>query len=1032
MSQSSSALVERSEESAGLRLLLIALAGAVLFHGGLLPFTHGNTYDAFVHMFFADSYYRSWFDHWEPRWYTGFATTSYPPGTHMAIAGLMHILPIRSAFVVVQLVGVLLLTVGVYRFSLLWVAPRAAGFAAIVLVLSSSVAETIHLFGQLPTIFSLGIFLNGLPYVYRWLVFGRAKDFFIAVIFAAATTAAHHVTTLFGGVLFVLPLGLHAMKAYAEFRPADSLLHMFTRFGVPLGRGLLLGIFMLAAMFLTVLPYWIWSINDPITQVPIPHGSRENFLERFDLGFIFFVLPWGVSLLFLPYAIYKTFTSRLWPLGASLLLSTLLGLGGTTPIGRIVLGDAFDVLTLDRFTFWGTILILPFIGHMLEGLLNGRSGAMLRASFGRGIQRILLGGIFLCYSFVAVFAAILPTVKPTQPRFIDPEPITQFLQSDDHARWRYLTLGFGDQFAYLAAQTNALSVDGNYHSARRLPDLTRFSVERLENSKYLGVPGLGSLRQFLVNADAYHLKYLFCNDEFYDPVLHFTGWTRLNRLPNGVTIWEKPDVTPLPSLLPRRDIPIIQSLLWGLLPPIALTLAGCIFAASALRRNFGIRSADLRPLIEQRFTYSNPQKVRRIVLGLGWSTVLVSSLVASLIVGEIRRPLKPERVIERYFDDLDFRRFDSAYGRLDPVTRPDKESVLFNWRWNGGLVASYGKLTGTEITKIRQAGGLVDWRVDLEWLTALDLRKQTIEVRTAYRDGRWYITPIGLRPVQTPVRLQRDAEVAFNVVGRRQPRLETDLHRDLVDRPELHISDGRLVERGGKYSLVGHIRNIDADPAFVSLFGLLEGGDTMMVRQSIAEVMGQRLLPQEASGFRIDFEGVLSLDDAEMRGGFDPTMFIPPELEVPPDAAVLEARAVVHGRDLYRGVGFNGLEVSQSDGLLSVTGLAVNTGTETATIIRLTALLYDEEGRPIWAEAGFVEANIYPGQSAHFHLDLPARSEIRVIADLAERAKIVNGSTQLTVSPKDQVPSGAIALQGIEGYSAISFHVSTMTYDPIF
>ena len=64
---------------AGLGLLVVALAATVLFHGGLLPFTHGNTYDAFIHMFFGDSYARSWFDHWDDRWYTGFLTTSYPP-----------------------------------------------------------------------------------------------------------------------------------------------------------------------------------------------------------------------------------------------------------------------------------------------------------------------------------------------------------------------------------------------------------------------------------------------------------------------------------------------------------------------------------------------------------------------------------------------------------------------------------------------------------------------------------------------------------------------------------------------------------------------------------------------------------------------------------------------------------------------------------------------------------------------------------------------------------------------------------------
>ncbi|MBO6790552.1 MAG: hypothetical protein JJ894_08455 [Dinoroseobacter sp.] len=1032
MSLRTSSNLAHAEESTGLRLLLIALAGAILFHGGLLPFTHGNTYDAFIHMFFGDSYYRSWFDPWEPRWYTGFATTSYPPGTHMAIAGLMHFVPLRAAFVIVQLVGLLLLTIGLYRFSLLWVAPRAAGFAAIMLVLSSSISETVHLFGQLPTIFSLGIFLNGLPYVYRWIVFGRLRDLLSAVAFASATTAAHHVTTLFGGVLFVLPLGLQALKAYSEIRPGKSVLHKVFRFSAPLARGIILAVFMVLAIAVTVLPYWIWSINDPITQVPIPHGSRENFLVRQDLGFIFFVLPWGASIIFLPYAIYQTFSSRLWPLGASLLLCAVLGTGGTTPISRAILHGAFDVLTLDRFTFWATVLILPFIGHMLDGLLGGRSGAILKASFGRGVQRVLLGGIFLTYSLIAVLAAILPTIQPTQPRFIDPAPIIKFLESDDHMRWRYLTLGFGDQFAYLSAQTEALSVDGNYHSARRLPDLTRYSVERLENSKYLGVPGLGSLRQFLVNADQYHLKYVFSNDEFYDPILHFTGWTRLNRLANGVSIWEKPDVTPLPSLLPRRDIPAFQMLIWGSLPPIALILAALIFAGSALRRNFGLRSSDVRPLVEKRGEFSDPKRVRKVVLALGATSLVGLIAVSFFVVREMRRPLNPEAVIVAYFDDLDFRRFESAYERLDPVTRPDAESVMFNWRWRGGLVASYGKLASTEVMKLGQAGGLADWRVRLHWLTALDVKRQTQNIRTVYRDGRWYVAPTSLRPVQTPVRLQRDAEVAFNVVGRRQARPETDLHRDLVDRPDVRIGPSRLVERNGRYSLVGHLMNVDADPAFISLFGELEGAGENMVRQSIAEVMGHRLLPKETTGFRVDFEGVLSLEAEEARGGYDPTMFIPPELETQPDAASVSARAVVQGRDLYRGVGLNGVTVSDKTGRPTLEGLAVNTGAETATIVRVTVLLYDDTGRPIWAEAGFVEENIYPGQSTSFQIELPVRSEIRIVADVFERAKSINGSTQTPDAFSVALPSEAIALTDIEGYSALSLHVSTMTYDPVF
>ena len=1019
-----------SDESDGLRLLLVALAGVVLFHGGLLPFTHGNTYDAFIHMFFADSYHRSWFDTWEPRWYTGFATTSYPPGSHMAIAALMYVMPLRAAFVVVQLAALLLLTVGVYRFALLWVTARPAGYAAVALVLSSSIAETVHLFGQLPTTLSLGIFLNGLPYVYRWIVSGRLSDFLASVVFAAATTAAHHVTTIFGGILFILPLGLQALRAVVEIRGQVGWVLLTRALAASLARGILLAICMLAAIIITVFPHWYWSISDPITQVSIPHGSRESFLDRLDLGFVFFVLPWGTALFVLPYVVLKTATTRLWPLGLSVLLCFVLGTGGTTPIPKALLGGAFDILTLDRFTFWATILILPFTGFLIDGLLHGRTGKALRAAFGRGAHRVMIGGYFLTTVAVAVFVAILPTIQPTQPRFIDPTPIVQFMAEDEHDRWRYLTLGFGDQFAYLSAKTDALSVDGNYHSARRLPDMTRFSVERLENAKYLGVPGLGSLNQFLVNADRYQLKYVFSNDDFYEPLLHFTGWTRLNRLANGVTVWEKPDVPPLLSVTQRREMPASHMAMWGTLPPIAMGLAAAIFFFGALRRNFGRVPSDYRPLTARSGALPSLNRLRYAAIAF---VVILSILAANIswqVIQAARAPLTAEETIEAYFDDLDFRRFESAFARLDPDTRPDFEAVMFGWRWRGGLLASYGKLEDMDVSLISEQEAIATWKVKLNWLTSLALKTESLELQTVKRDGRWYIAPTGLRPVQTPARLQRGNEVTWNVVGRRQPRIETDMHRDRLDRPRIALHGVRMVKRNGRYSIVGALTNADADPAMTSMFGDLRSEDELLARHAVGSVNEQRLLPTETSGFRIDFEGVLSLDDPAT--SFDPTMFIPPILKGTPTSAGLEARALVAGADLYRGVALNSVRVTNVDGQPVIQGLAVNTGTETATIVRVIALMYDTDGRPVWAEAGYVETNIYPGQSAPFSMTLPARDEISVIAEVNPANISVNGSTQQADTGLPGATAGTISVVEVPGFSAVRLHVSTMTYDPLF
>ncbi len=1025
---------ERSEESEALRLLVVALAAAVLFHGGLLPFTHGNTYDAFIHMFFGDHYNRSWFDPWEPRWYTGFATTSYPPGTHMAIGALMHFMPLRAAFVVVQLSGILLLIVGVFRFSLLWVLPRAAGYAAMAAVLASSISETVHLFGQLPTICSLGIFLNGLPYVYRWIVIGGWRNCAAATTFAAATTAAHHVTTIFGGVLFVLPLGLHALRAVAERdrRTGLTLMPRLTRFAAPIGRAGLLAGLMLGAIVLTVFPYWHWSISDPITQVPIPHGTRESFIERPDLGLVFFAIPWGVSMLFLPYALYKTATSKLWPLGLSVLLCVVLGTGGTTPIPRAILRGAFDILTLDRFTFWATILILPFVGLMFDSLLHGRSGRILIAALGRGAYRLVMGGIFAAMILLAVFPAVLPRIKPMQPDFVDPTPIVRFMAEDEHDRWRYLTLGFGDQFAYLSAQTDALSVDGNYHSARRLPDLTQFSVERLENAKYMGVPGLGSLQQFLVNAERYNLKYVFSNDAFYDPLLHFTGWMRLNRLGNGIVVWEKPDIPPLPIFRARRETSPVHVVMWGLLPPLALLLAGAIFLISAVRRNFGADIGEYRTVSRREDSFGNPRRVRAVVFGLAGLSVTAAGISGWQIHARNTAPETAEEVIAGYFEDLDVRRYESAYERLDPETRGAFEDVYFGWRWTGGLIASFGKLDGLSMEQIGSTGLVADWTVQLEWLTALDVRREERAVRTVRRDGRWYLTPMTLRPVQTPVRLQRDTTIDWNVVGRRQPRPETDLHRDRLDRPRIAIPAARLVRHDGRFAVVGQVTNADAEPAAVTILSDLRGTDRALLTQAAGTVNGDRLLPAESAGFRIAFEGVLSLEEALAKDGYDPTLFVPPELEQAPVGAAVEARALVAGNGLYRGVALNAIRSIRDDAALRISGLAVNTGTETATIVRINVLLYDTAGKPLWADAGYVETNIYPGQSAPFEVALPLASDIEVIASVSPLDISVNGGGMEADLVLPGAADGTLPLPLSTGYASARILVTSMTHEPLF
>jgi len=160
------------------------------------------------------------------------------------------------------------------------------------------------------------------------------------------------------------------------------------------------------------------------------------------------------------------------------------------------------------------------------------------------------------------------TLNPigTSPFKVD--QVIAFLNRDDHAKFRYITLGFGNAFDKVSTYAEAASVDGSYNSARLLPELTAYGSAQLYNSKYFGAAGMESLRAVLKHANQYGLKYIFVRDRFYEPLLAFAGWRQAESYDNGnVTLWVKDDVPPAhrieTGVLPP---PAWQGLLWGVLP----------------------------------------------------------------------------------------------------------------------------------------------------------------------------------------------------------------------------------------------------------------------------------------------------------------------------------------------------------------------------------------------------------------------------------------------------------------------------------
>ena len=529
-----------------LAIVLVALA----VHGPLLLMQlPAGSFDANFHIFLASHYAHHWFNPWNEKWFAGFSQTTYPPLTHQWIALVSNIAGLKMGYMLVQLIAVLLLPVGVFRFAKIWVDERAASYAALGSIFLGALAFLVYQAGQLATVTSAALYLNALPYFYEWATEASGRSLIKGIAVSLAAAAAHHVTLIFGTVLFAGPVLWIACLDARDGRTRGSL-------GGVIGRAVAFAVLVGIGVGIVLAPYWLTLIQHPIHQIPIPHDSRSNFLLNSITAVNYFVIPYGAMILALPFIIYRGgAVRRLRPLLIGFWITAIFGLGGTTPLPKWILGRAFEILTFERFTFWATLLAMPIVGLLAIEFMD------------RFRQK---GAAILSIAAVATIGAALAWLTANPYRSsgsANVDPVISFLNRDGHDSYRYLTLGFGSELAKVSTYTDASSVDGDYNSARLLPEMTHYGSAQLTNSKFYGSAGMASLRSMLEHANRYGLKYIFVHDPYYEPLLTFVGWRKIETFDNGeITAWSKDDVPPAHRIQSDAIPPAWMGLLWGTLP----------------------------------------------------------------------------------------------------------------------------------------------------------------------------------------------------------------------------------------------------------------------------------------------------------------------------------------------------------------------------------------------------------------------------------------------------------------------------------
>lgn len=503
-------------------------------------------------MLFADHYAQNWFSLWETRWYTGFEVVSYPPLTHQLIALLIPVFGFEKAYAAILWVVTGLYPLGIYAFSRNFAGRASSSHAALAAAFLLPIFVTAHIFGQLPFLTATLFALLGTRAVARFLQKGDLPNLLLAVSITGTTMAAHHAT------LMVQPFFILAISLFQINRNTWRLL-LFRLFNY-----LLLAV---PAGILVIWPFWQWGMHQQL-QTPIDHLSRHDFFSD----------PYAIAIFFFPFyfpiGAIIPFLFRGWPrkfigLQFSLLILFILGLGGTTPLPSLLFGKGWEWLTYDRFAFWAAVILTPFFGILfirfkrwmkprfkLRPIPDSLRGAFIQSS------------IFFILACTAMGAWFTPKFLKIQPDPIDMQPIVDFVNAKDHYYWRYLTFGFGDQFAYLNLLTDkTTTMDGSYHTARTLPELRESGIGQIDTAYWAakGIPAIGPILQA---SGEYGVRWGFVNLEKFVPELEKNGWVFVEYLSNGVQVWENPKFTFQPPVIPPADP--FESFSWGILPMLSL------------------------------------------------------------------------------------------------------------------------------------------------------------------------------------------------------------------------------------------------------------------------------------------------------------------------------------------------------------------------------------------------------------------------------------------------------------------------------
>jgi hypothetical protein len=463
-------------------------------------------------------------------------------------------------------------------------------------------------------------------------------------------------------------------------------------------------------------------------------------------------------------------------------------------------------------------------------------------------------------------------------------------------------------------------------------------------------------------------------------------------------VWEKLNVPPLSSILPKEDVGTWQKLLWGIIPFLTVLIAFLLNVQTLLIHGLKTKVKSFPVYFSFKNEYSkfskNILKITHI-----WSIILALIIGFGLYQFYIKNEshYSPENAILAYYDALDFKELEKAHGLVNPKSDLSIAQFMLEISVTDGLLSSYAKLDAIDTEIISQTDSLARVKVNTFWITPLEKINKTYYKALVKVHGKWYLEPEDINADLPPDQLYASNTTNYFNQGRRRITTEQTHHEDVLKQPVLEILSAKLVKFQNHYAIVGEVQNIDNVPSDVVLKGTLYNDDNKALATYNAKYhVKHKLMPKEVSSFRINFEGIAwSKTKDAIPKTFNPDEFTPVEFEEQPTKFNLQAAGNVSGSDLFKSTTVSISEINNKH----ISGSLFNGGAEEVTIPQLLVSYYDNKENLMWVDHLFVDGGIRQQRKQPFEYGVLDLNTLQTINDDMANC-FVNGLPNKDISNK--------------------------------